>query len=123
MAIRIQVFVIAIGCLLLGIIFHLIRRNKLMEQYSILWIFSALVVIFLAFWRGLLETISLVIGIYYPPSALFVIAIFCGLAIALHFSVVISRLTSQNKKLAQEIGLVKNELEQVKEQLKGDSGC
>jgi len=123
MAIRIQVFVIAIGCLLLGIIFHLIRRNKLMEQYSILWILSALAVIFLAFWRGLLEKISVVIGIYYPPSALFVIAIFCGLAIALHFSVVISRLTSQNKKLAQEIGLVKNELKQVKERLKGDSGC
>ena len=117
MQIRIQILSFLIGAVLLAIIFQLIRKNKLLEQYAILWIVSAVIVIVLAAWRGMLEKMSRLIGICYPPSALFAIAIFCGMVIALHFSVVISKLTNDKNKLTQEMALLKNQVEKLQEKI------
>jgi hypothetical protein len=114
MQVRIQLFSVFLGISLLLVIFQLIRKNKLLEQYSLLWIASAVILLVMAICRGLLERLSNFIGIYYPPSALFFVAIFCGMVIALHFSVVISRLNRQNNTLAQEIGILRSEIDRLK---------
>jgi hypothetical protein len=111
---RVELVSIVLVFFLLGILFQLIRKNRLLEQYSLLWIVSALILLVFSLWRGLLERFAALTGIYYAPSALFLFAILCGIMIALHFSVVISRLTKQNHALAQEIALIKQELEAVK---------
>ena len=111
---RLQLFSIAVGIVLLGIIFQLIRKNRLLEQYSLLWIASAVILMVMAVWQNLWVKISNLIGILYPPSTLFLVAIICGMVIALHFSVVISGLKRQNNKLAQEMGLLRSELETLK---------
>jgi len=120
MQIRIQILAMAIGVVLLMSIFQLIRKNRLMEQYSLLWIGSALLIVVLSAWRGLLEKMSRLIGIYYPPSALFAIGIFCGMIIALHFTVVISNLTKEKNTLVQELALLKSEVAELKKRM--DSG-
>ena len=111
---RVELVSILLVFFLLGIIFQLIRKNRLLEQYSLLWIISALILLVLSLWRDLLDRFAALTGIYYAPSALFLFAILCGIMIALHFSVVISRLTKQNHALAQEMALLKQELEAVK---------
>ena len=62
-------------------------------------------------WRGLLETIAGTIGIFYAPSALFVIAFGFVLIMLLHFSLVISRLADQNKVLAQRLGMLQQRVD------------
>ena len=114
---RIQIFTVLVAFVLLLVIFHLIRKNKLLEQYSLLWIASAVLLIVLGLWRNLQTKMSNLIGIYYPPSALFLIAIICGMVIALHFSVVISNLKSQNNLLAQEVALLKQQVEKLNQKL------
>ena len=111
---RLQLFSIAVGIVLLGIIFQLIRKNRLLEQYSLLWIASAVILMVMAVWQNLWVKISNLIGILYPPSTLFLVAIICGMVIALHFSVVISGLKRQNNKLAQEMALLRGEMETLK---------
>jgi hypothetical protein len=110
MQIRVQIVSILVGLVLLGVIFQLIRRNRLQEKYAILWIASAVIVLVLSVWRDLLATFASWVGIFYAPSALFLVALFCGMIIALHFSVVVSDLTKQHKTLVQEIALLKEEL-------------
>lgn len=110
---RIQIFTVLVAVALLLVIFQLVRKNKLLEQYSLLWIASAVLLIVLALWRDLQTWMSNLIGIYYPPSALFLIAIVCGMVIALHFSVVISNLREQNHLLAQEMALLKEKIEKL----------
>ena len=117
MQVRIQLFSILMGVILLGIIFHLIRKNRLLEQYSLLWIASAVILIVMAVWQDLWVKISQMIGVLYPPSTLFLVAILCGMVIALHFSVVISGLKQQNNKLAQEVGLLRSEVEKLTKSL------
>jgi hypothetical protein len=110
MQVRVQIVSILLGVILLGVIFQLIRKNRLQEKYALLWISSAAIVLLLSVWRGLLESFASWVGIFYAPSALFLVALFCGMVIALHFSIVISDLSKQNKTLVQEIALLKEEL-------------
>ena len=106
MEVRIQIVaVIATVLLLLGVL-DLVRRRRLLERYALLWLFSALVLLCLSIWQGLLETLASVIGIAYPPSALFVIAFGFILLLLLHFSLAVSRLADQSKVLAQRLALL-----------------
>lgn len=103
---RIQIVsIVAAGLLLVGVL-ELVRQRRLLERYALLWLFSALILLALAIWRDALELIANVVGIAYPPNALFVIA--CGfiLVLLLHFSLAVSRLTEQSKVLAQRQALL-----------------
>ena len=102
--------------LLFLIILDLVRRRRLFERYAILWLGSALVLIGFVLWRGGLDLISHVLGIAYPPTTLFIIALGFVLFLLLHFSVAVSRLSDQSKVLAQRLALLEErqrELERV----------
>jgi hypothetical protein len=116
MQLKIQIVSILVTAGLFGVIFELLRRKRLMERYALLWLFSSAVLLALAVWKGLLETIAHAIGIYYAPSALFVIAFGFILVLLLHFSLVISRLADQNKILAQRLGLLQQRLDERDQQ-------
>ncbi|MDZ7270241.1 MAG: DUF2304 domain-containing protein [candidate division KSB1 bacterium] len=114
---RIQIIAIAGSLLIAGFIFELIRKRKLLERYSLLWFGSALVMIVLSIWRGLLDKAAALMGVYYAPSALFIVALGCGVVLFVHFTIVISGLTEQNKLLAQEVGLMREELQWIRQRL------
>jgi hypothetical protein len=46
-------------------------------------------------------------GIHYPPSALFVVAFGGLLLAALHFSSVVTRLSTENRLLAQDLAILR----------------
>lgn len=106
-----RILAIAITGGLLLVVLELVRRKRLMERYALLWLFAGLVLLLLAAWKGLLTTLSYAVGIHYPPSALFVVAIGLGLVLLIHFSLAISRLTDQNKVLAQRLALLQQRVE------------
>jgi hypothetical protein len=107
---RIQILAIIITAGLLAIVFELVRRRRLMERYALLWLLSSVVLLGLAIWRGLLEDLSSTLGIIYPPNALFAIAFGFVLALLLHFSLAISRLSDETKVLAQEVARLDEEM-------------
>ena len=106
MQLKIQLVSIVVTAGLFGVIFELLRRKRLMERYALLWLFASAVLLALAVWKGLLTTIAHAIGIYYPPSALFVIAFGFVLVLLLHFSLAVSRMSDQIKVLAQRLALL-----------------
>ena len=106
---RIEVLVAAI--LICVFIFELVRRRHLMERYALLWLLAGIGLMVLALWQGLLTTVSGWVGIYYPPAALFAAGFVFVLAILLQFSIAISRLSDQNKILAQRVALLQQQLE------------
>jgi hypothetical protein len=112
---RILAVVLTAGLIIL--ILELVRRRRLMERYALLWLFSAALLLVLAAWKGLLTTISLKVGIHYPPSLLFAAAFAAELLLLLHFSLAISSLTDQSKILAQRVALLQNRLEAQEQRL------
>ena len=122
MGLRIQlVAILAAGGLFL-IVFELVRRRRLMERYALLWLVSTFVLLALAAWKGLLIQVSEAIGIYYAPSALFMVALGFVLVMLLHFSLVISRLADQNKVLAQRLSLMQQRVDELERGAETASG-
>jgi hypothetical protein len=110
MDLRIQLLAIIASAGLLLFVLELVRRKAFMERYALLWLLAALVMLGLSIWKGALEEIAQLVGIAYPPNALFLIAFGFVLVLLLHFSLAVSRLSDQTKVLAQRLGLVEQRL-------------
>jgi hypothetical protein len=110
---RIQLLAVAGAGLLLLVVLELVRRRRLLERYALLWLLSAVVLLILSSFRGMLEEAADLIGISYPPSALFFIAFAFVLVLLLHFSIAVSRLADQSKVLAQRLALLEKRLRDV----------
>ncbi|MBI4862115.1 MAG: DUF2304 domain-containing protein [Candidatus Riflebacteria bacterium] len=119
---RIEWMTLAVGVGVLLFVLELVRKRRLKEEYSLLWIGASLVILGLSLNRPALDWLSRLLGIYYPPMALFVCGAFFALVLAIHFSLVISRLSGESRTLAQEVGLLRLEVRELKERLAGRSG-
>jgi hypothetical protein len=108
---RIQIIAILGSGVILAVVFGLIRQRKLREEYALLWLGASLLLIIMSLWRDLLETVARIVGVAYPPSVLFLAAIVLGFLLAMHFSVSLSHLANQNKRLTQEVALLKHQIE------------
>jgi len=108
MELRIQLLSILASGFLLIVVLELVRRRAFLERYAILWLFSALVLLALSVWRDGLEDIASLVGIAYPPNALFLIAFGFVLILLLHFSLAVSKLSDQTKVLAQKVALLEH---------------
>ncbi len=96
---------------LLGVVFELIRRRALREQYALLWLLTAIVLLALSLWRGGLNTIAGWVGVRgYPPAVLFAVGSLFILVVLLHYSTVISKLSDRSTILAQRVALLEEEL-------------
>src|SRR4051795_1330026 len=123
MELRIQIVAVVGTLALFLVVLELVRRRRLLERYALVWLGSALVLLALAAWKGLLSSISEAVGIFYPPAALFVIAFGFILFLLLHFSTAVSRLTDQSKVLAQRIALMEQRQGDLEKRLPGGRGA
>jgi hypothetical protein len=110
---KIQLLSILISLLFLIVTFELVRKRKLKEEYSIIWFFAGCVILMFSCFNNLLELLAEFLGIFYAPAVLIPIAIFCGVLICWHFSIVISKLSKDNTTLVQEVALLKEKVDRL----------
>jgi len=99
----------------LWLVFELIRRRRLDEGYSLLWLGCGLLFLGFSFWRKALDYLAGLVGINYPPAALLLLLIFGLIVAMIQFSVIVTRQRHQIKALTQRLGLLEERLEQVEE--------
>jgi hypothetical protein len=114
---RLQLLAIVVTAGMFVLVFELVRQRRLLERYALLWLFASAVLLGLSIWRGALEELASAVGIFYAPSALFAVAFGFVLVLLLHFSLVISRLAEQTKVLAQRVGLLQHEVDELRARL------
>ncbi len=114
---RIQSIAVVVTALLLLLVFELVRRRRLMERYALLWLLSAVVLLVLAAWTGLLDKLSGWVGIATPSNTLFVVGFAFVLALLLNFSLAVSRLSDESKILAQQVARLDQELRDARKRL------
>jgi hypothetical protein len=110
---RIQIISVLGSLAVMLFVFMLIRRGKLREEYAIIWFGASLALIGVSLWRDSLEVAAKLAGIYYAPSVLLLGVIVLGFALAMHYSISLSRLAEQNKRLAQEVALLRHRVESL----------
>ena len=111
MLLRAKIFVIMLSIGLLIVIFELVRRKKLREEYSWLWMLTGAIVFVLAVWRGLLLYVTGLIGAALPTSTIFFFGVFFLVLINLYFSVKLSTTTDRLIKVTQELALLRDKIE------------
>lgn len=102
---RIRIITIVGALLLLVLVLDLVRRRKLKEEYSVLWVLTALVVFVLAVWYGLLSSVTDLLGLSAPASTIFFFGLIFFLLLLLHFSVRVSTLERRLTALIQDLGV------------------
>ena len=114
MPIRNKVVALVVGLWMLLLIIELVRRRKLREEYSWLWLMTGSGILLLTLWFDLLIWITHLVGAVSPSSTIFLFAFLFLIFISLHFSVAISKLTDRNKELAQRYALLELEVHELK---------
>jgi hypothetical protein len=116
-------FAIATSVIVCLLLLELIRRRRVREEYAWLWLFTGVLMILLVTWPALLRLITRLIGAVVPLTTLLIFSMIFLLAIAVHYSVIISNLTTQVKNLSQELALLKSSMTTVDSGHEGTSGA
>ncbi len=103
---RTQIFIVVSGIALLAVVLELVRRRRLREEYSWLWLLTAIGYLLMALFPDLAAWVGTIIGSDRLVSVFTFLGFFFLFVIAIQFSVQISRLTEQNKDLAQQIAIL-----------------
>jgi hypothetical protein len=98
----VQVVAIVVSVTLLAVVIELVRRRKLTEEYSFVWILCAIALLSLSLWRDLLHVVAHWLGVFYPPAVLLLVLTVFVFVACLYFSVVVSRQRQQIERLAEE---------------------
>jgi hypothetical protein len=106
MDIRIRILTIGGAVVILMMVVELVRRRKLKEEYSVLWVVTAVLTLLVSIWFSLLTSVTNAIGAVTPASTLFFFGLLFCLVLLLHFSVRISSLERRLTALVQEVGLM-----------------
>jgi len=97
-------------------LFELLRRQRLREKYAVIWFFVALGVLAIAIFPDLLSGLADLVGVELPVNLLFFLASLFLLVLTLQHSYELGRLEEKTRTLAEEVGLLRLELEMRQEQ-------
>jgi hypothetical protein len=104
--------IVAVGAVALALyVLDLVRRRKLSEEYSLLWVGCTAVIAVLGFSTPLLLWITGVLGMYGAASTVYSFGLAFAVAMLLYLSVKLSRLAMENQVLARELALLRHEVE------------
>ena len=111
---RIQIVALTVSVVLLLVVLELVRRRKLTEEYSFLWILSSLALLALSVRREILHAAARWLGVHYPPILLVMLLILMVFVASLCFSVIVSRQRQQIERLIEETAILSAELRELR---------
>jgi hypothetical protein len=98
--------VLSVGFLVVSVV--AMRRQQLREQAALLWLSVSLVMVLVSATLPihLLDRVSHLVGIAYPPDLVLLLAVLFLMVLVFHLSLSLARLSAKQIALVQEIGLM-----------------
>ncbi len=109
-----HVFELAGGIIAVSIMFELMRRRSVKEKYAVLWLLVGIAMLVLAAWPALLDHLARAAGVKAGPNLLFAAGMLVLVVVCVHLSAAISALEDKTRALAEEVGLLRLEVEMHK---------
>ena len=85
------------------LILLLVRRGQLRVKYALLWMPVGVAMLAFAVAPGLLNAVADAVGVAYPPTVLFALAVGLLIFVAVHLSWELSRLDERVRRLAESM--------------------
>jgi len=115
MSLRARLFLACLGLGILILVINLVRTRKLKEEYALLWLLMAGLLVVTPLGIDLFNGLALAVGVDYPPALLFTLALMVLILILFQFSFNISRFSEQIKSLTQELALANQRIRELEE--------
>lgn len=112
---RLQLVAIVVSAAFLLAVLELVRRRKLVEEYSFLWIVAAIVMLAVSIWRELLHAAARELGVHDPPNVLLIALTGVVVAALLAASVILSKQRRQIERLIEEAAILSAEVRDLRE--------
>ncbi|HXX46830.1 MAG TPA: DUF2304 domain-containing protein [Myxococcota bacterium] len=104
---------LSISLSLVAAVLWLVRRRQLREEYTPIWLAVSAALVFLSFRLELLRQLTRLIGAWTPSSTVFFLGELFLVAICLNYAVRLSRANLLIKNLAQEIALLRADVDRL----------
>jgi hypothetical protein len=98
------------------VLFEMMRRHRLREKYAVLWVLVALATLVVALFPPVLTNLAELVGVQVPANLLFFLASMLLLMVSVQHSHELSRLENHGRTLAEEVALIRLELEVLTEE-------
>ena len=115
MALRLQ---IVIGIIVLAMIFfiaNMVRKKKIDLRYALSWLCLAVIILLLDIFPQIVFAFADLIGISVPSNMVFFVGFIFVVILIYSVTVSVSRLSLKVKRLTQELALLREEMERMKE--------
>jgi hypothetical protein len=111
----------ALGAVLLAlVVLDLVRRRRLSEEYSVLWVLATTVIAILGFSTPILVWITRVLGFMFESSTTFAFGLGFTIVMLLYQSLHQSRLATENQVLTRELALLRDEVATLRQGMGGE---
>jgi hypothetical protein len=120
MPLRQQVFALVVSVLVFVFTIEMVRRKRLREEYSVLWLCTSCAMFVLVLKYDWLVALTIAIGAVLPTTTLFFGSIIFLILIGVQFSMEISKLSDQVKNLVQDNALLRKRLEDLQRGGRGE---
>lgn len=105
----------------LTVLFELMRRRHLREKYAVLWGLVAFGALALTLWPGLLTAAADLVGVQVPSNLLFFAASMLLLLVSIQHSYELGKLEEKNRTLAEDLAILRLEVESLTESHRRES--
>lgn len=109
-----RVLAVLLAALFVGVILELVRRHRLQERYTVVWLTAGgMMALGAIIPDQTIGSLTRVLGVSDTNVALFSLVIIALLALALHLTVVVSRQSEQITRLAQDLAIERADRQQA----------
>ena len=115
-----QFFMLLAVALYFVLLIFFLRRKRISLKYSLLWLFSGIVMLLLALFPRILGWVSAAVGIVTPVNALFAVALFCIIIILMSMTAIVSKQNAQLVQLAQANALLEQRVRELEKKQRRD---
>jgi hypothetical protein len=120
--VQLTVTTLAVAIVLVSSILVLVRRGKLREKYAVIWLTTGVVILPLAAFPRVLDSVALSLGIRAGTSLVLFLAVAFLLLLAMHLSWELSQLEEETQTLCEEVALIRTELRRQSQQAEDRAG-
>lgn len=117
-----RVVALAVGATFLIAVLNLVRRGRLKEEYTPIWVLVACGIMLSAVWFDGVRLLTLAVGAWTASSTLFFLGLLFLLVLSLNYAVRLSGLSGRMSALAQEVSLLREEIGRLRGESRPDAG-
>ena len=115
MSLALQIVLLVLVFIFLLAIIHLLRKGKLSLKYSLIWIFSSIILLIMIIFPQISIQVSKWVGVEVPSNFIFMLEGIFVLIILISLTLIVSNQTSRLTRLTQTIAILERRIRDLEE--------